>query len=154
MHWQPATWDAENHAIAYFWPGRWYVIHTFYTRGGVFAGCYCDIVLPNPTVAPAASDMRYTDLYVDVVVRADRSVFTKDQEVYDRAMLKHDALVAMHDEVFRELAALANHAEHWTGPFALISDHLARDDWHTLDPADPDFVAACADQWPIPFEQA
>jgi protein associated with RNAse G/E len=147
MHWRPATWTAENHAIAYLWPERWYVIHAFYAPAGVFAGCYCDIVTPNAVCAPDAAQIRYTDLYIDVVVRPDRSVFTKDHEVYARAMGVIPTLAEMRDRAFAELDALEGHARAWTGPFAHIAAHLARADWQTLDPASADFQTASAAQW-------
>ena len=147
MHWRPHTWNATNHAIAFFWPARWYVIHAFYDRAGDFAGCYCDIVTPNPPVAPHAKQIQYTDLYVDVVVRADHSVITKDQEVYDRVMRHNPEVAALHDDAFRELDALAAQAVAWTGPFAVIDAHLLRTDWETLDPTSATFAEACANQW-------
>jgi protein associated with RNAse G/E len=147
MHWRPATWTAENHAVAFFWPGRWYVIHAFYDRAGLFAGCYCDIVTPNPLPMPKVPTMRYTDLYVDVVVRADRSVFTKDHEVFGRAMQVVPALADLHDQAFRELDALEAHARAWSGPFAPVVERLMRTDWEMLDPASAEFAAARDAQW-------
>lgn len=147
MHWRTGTWLSENHEISFFWPGRWYVIHAFYDQATQFAGCYCDIVTPNPPVAADAVAINYTDLYVDVVVRPDHSVLTKDQEVYARAMLVNPALAAMHDQAFAELDDLADQARAWTGPFALLDDRLTRADWHELDPASATFTTACAAQW-------
>ncbi len=153
MHWRPATWEARNHAVAFFWPGRWYVIHAFYDGAGDFAGCYCDIVLPNPPVLPDAPEMRYTDLYIDVVVRADRTVFTKDHEVYARAEALNPTLRDLHAEAFAELDALAAHAEAWTGPFAAIGPRLIRTDWQTLDPSSAEYREACTQQWGVGLEQ-
>lgn len=147
MRWRPATWASENHSISFFWPGRWYVIHAFYDQDHLFAGCYCDIVMPNPPVAADAAAISYTDLYIDVVVRADHSVLTKDQEVYARAMLVHPLLAELHDQAFAELDDLAAHAQEWTGPFALLDARLTRADWHELDPASATYTAACAAQW-------
>jgi protein associated with RNAse G/E len=147
MRWRPATWNTKTHGLAFFWPEQWYVIHAFYDLAGDFAGCYCDIVTPNPPVSPNAPEMRYTDLYIDVVVRADHSVFTKDQEVYARAMQVNPNLAALHDEAFGELDQLAEHARAWTGPFVPVVAHLTRTDWETLDPTSTEFAAACAVQW-------
>lgn len=147
MHWQPATWQAETHAVAYFYPGRWYVIHAFYDRGGDFAGCYCDIVMPNPPIGDEATEVRYTDLFIDVVVRADRSVYTKDEEVYARAMQYNSYLGTIRTQAFEELDALANEARAWSGPFEPIAARLTRTDWEVLDPSSDEFVAARVAQW-------
>jgi protein associated with RNAse G/E len=152
MHWSYRTWEAQNHALAFVWPGRWYVIHAFYDPAGDFAGCYCDIVLPNPPVSPSATEIYYTDLYIDVVIRSDRSVFTKDEEVYARAMRVLPQLVELHDDAFRELATLAAHAQAWTGPFAAIGPHLARTDWATLDPSSATYLEARTQQWGATLE--
>lgn len=153
MHWRPGTWEAHNHSVAFFWPGRWYVIHAFYDAAGKFAGCYCDIVLPNPPMLPDAAEMRYTDLYIDVVVRGDRTVYTKDQEVYARAEAVNPTLRDLRAEAFRELDLLAAHAEAWTGPFADIGPQLARTDWATLDPASAEYREARTHQWGAGLEQ-
>lgn len=154
MHWRPATWEAQHHGLAFFWPGRWYVIHASYTLAGMLVGCYCDIVMPNPQIAPDATDIRYLDLYVDVVVRADRSVFTKDQDVYERAMRVHEELVSLRAPAFTALEALADHAQAWTGPFVVVRDQLIRTDWEQLDPNSADFAVACAQQWSDYFLEA
>lgn len=154
MHWRPATWLASEHAVAYLWPGRWYVIHAKYSPEGVFAGCYCDIVTPNPALPPDAADARYTDLYVDVVVRPDRSVYTKDHEVYARAMAAYPELAALRDRAFAELDGLAAHARAWTGPFTAVSDRLVRTDWELLDPQGAELAAACQRQWGASFQEA
>lgn len=147
MRWRPATWTAEDHAVAYFWPDRWYVIHAKYTPAGAFAGCYCDIVTPNPVLTPTATEARYTDLYVDVVIGADRSVATKDQEVYGRAMTHNPALAPLRERAFAELDALEADARAWRGPFHAIPDRLIRTDWELLDPAGAEFAAAYHTQW-------
>ena len=147
MHWRPATWHTETHNIAFFWPGRWYVINVKYTAEGQFAGCYCDIVTPNPPLRDEDGEVRYTDLYVDVVVTADKRVTTKDEEVYDRAMQHLPELVALRDQSFAELAALAAHARGWTGPFCAIPDRLQVTNWETLEPASAAFSVAAQRQW-------
>jgi protein associated with RNAse G/E len=152
MHWRPETWASRNHAVAFFWPGRWYVIHAFYDTAGSFAGCYCDIVVPNPIVAPDATEIRYTDLYIDVVVRADRSVYTKDHEVFGRAEVYNPSLAAMRAHAFAELDALEAAAQAWTGPFAAIGPQLLRTDWHTLDPSSAEYHEACTQQWGAALE--
>ncbi len=147
MHWRPNTWHAAHNEITFIWPGQWYVIHSFYDPMGDFAGCYCDIVMPNPPVTPDATEVRYTDLYVDVVVRADRSVFTKDHEVYGRAAVVNPHLAELRAEAFQALDTLEAHALAWDGPFAAVVAHLDRLDWQTLDPTSTSFAAACAAQW-------
>jgi protein associated with RNAse G/E len=147
MHWQHNTWETKSNEITFLWPERWYVIHAFYTNQQTFFGCYCDIVMPNPTVATDAASLRYVDLYVDVVVKPDHVVYTKDEEVYERAMKQNPNLVPIRRRVFDELDALATHARDWTGPFALIDEHIVRTDWQTLDPHSVDFAAARQQQW-------
>ena len=147
MHWQHNTWEAKSNEITFFWPTRWYVIHAFYTREKTFFGCYCDIVMPNPPVDPAATTLRYVDLYVDVVVKPDHSVYTKDEEVYARAMKQTPNLVPIRDQAFAELATLATHARDWTGPFAFIAEQIVRTDWQLLDPSSAEFTSDCAQQW-------
>jgi hypothetical protein len=151
MHWLPGTWHLDKHEISFCWPGRWYVISAFYDPAGSFAGCYCDIVTPNPRVTDDAPEIRYTDLYIDVVVRPDRTVLTKDEEVFARAMQVIPSLKPIRARAFAELDELAAHAHAWSGPFAPIHDHLSRTDWHMLDPKSPDFAAACASEWQPPF---
>jgi len=147
MHWQHNIWETKNHEITFFWPHRWYVIHVFYNHEKTFFGCYCDIVMPNPPFAPDSSNLRYVDLYVDVVVKPDHSVYTKDEEIYERAMKQNANLIPIRDRTFAELDALAAHARNWTGPFAILDEQIVRTDWHLLDAAGPEFVAACDSQW-------
>jgi len=103
-------------------------------------------------VLPDAPEMRYTDLYIDVVVRADRTVYTKDHEVYARAEAMNPLLIDMHADAFRELDALAAHAEAWTGPFTAIGPQLIRTDWHTLDPSSIEYHDARSQQWGATLE--
>ncbi|MBE3561721.1 MAG: DUF402 domain-containing protein, partial [Ktedonobacteraceae bacterium] len=89
MHWKPRTWISQKHSISYFWPCEWYTIHIGYDEDGRFASGYCDVVLPTPAYTSTSRELLYTDLYVDVVVCEDYSVYTKDQEVFDRAALHY-----------------------------------------------------------------
>ena len=147
MHWRHNTWEAKSHEITFFWPDRWYVIHAFYQRNKRFFGCYCDIVMPNQPIALDATEMRYIDLYVDVVVKPDHDVYTKDEEVYERAMKSYPDLLALHDQAFAELDALARHARDWTGPFAVLADEIIRTDWNELDAHSAEFAASRDAQW-------
>lgn len=149
MQWYHNTWDLRSHEVTYFWPGTWYVIHSFYTPAMDFNGCYCDIVKPNPAFRQDSPSMQYVDLYVDVVVRPDHSVYTKDEEVYARAAEAMPDLRDHRTEVFEEFAALADHARNWTGPFAIIPEHLLRADWHQLTAGDPSWQDEIRAQWPM-----
>ncbi len=148
MHWRYATWRARN-TITFLWPDRWYVIHAYYDDDRRFAGCYCDIVTPNPPLASDAAEASYLDLYVDVVVGADRSVSTKDEEVYRRAERAHPHLAALRERAFAELEGLAEHARAWSGPFAPIGERIVRADWHDLDPLSAAFGEARQRQWSV-----
>jgi protein associated with RNAse G/E len=147
MHWHYNTWETHAHEITFIWPSRWYVIHAFYTPEHQFFGCYCDIVMPNALLSDAACEVRYTDLYIDVVVDPQHGVITKDEEIYERAMHVNPQLIDVRDQAFAELDALATHARNWTGPFIPIKEKIVRTDWHLLDPTSSDFSAACLEQW-------
>ena len=147
MHWRYSTWPARHHEITFFWPNRWYVINAFYNNDLRFAGCYFDIVLPNSPDLLNAGEMRYTDLYVDVVVGDDYSVYTKDEEVYERAMRHNAELAELHDRAFSELVALADHARNWTGPFTAIAPTITQLEWQLLDPQSEEFAQARDRQW-------
>ncbi len=136
-HWKPHKWKpdfflAENHSISYFWPGAWYTIHMAYREDGTFAGAYCDIVLPTPPYTSFSRELIYTDLYIDVVVREDYSVFTKDQAVFDRAAQRYPIVEESRRNAFEALDWLEGHAKNWTGPFAVMPRHLPRTDWDSL----------------------
>ncbi len=136
MHWKPGTWISTRHSITYFWPAAWYTIHANYDADGHFAGCYCDLVLPSPAYTSASRELTYVDLYVDVVMRADRSVFTKDHEVFERAAMRYPIVEESRATVFAEMARLEAQAKDWIGPFAVIPKRLPRTDLETLSAAD------------------
>ncbi len=147
MRWRPATWYSEVWGLNFFWPGRWYALHVKYASDGHFEGCYCDVVTPNPKLTPDANEVRYTDLYIDVVVDRYRQVTTKDEEVFDWAMQRRPTLVELRDQTYHARDDLVRHARDWSGPFAAIPWQLNRTDWADLDPTSGAFVAACAAQW-------
>src|SRR6266567_2078908 len=89
MHWKPGTWISTKHSISYFWPERWYTLHIHYNQQGALIGAYCDIVLPVPSYSNTAREVIFIDLYIDVVMRQDFSVYTKDQDVFDRAAQRY-----------------------------------------------------------------
>ncbi len=134
MHWKPATWTSAKHQLTYFWKDAWYTIHVGYDEQGSFVSGYCDVVLPTADYTNTATEMIYTDLYIDVVVRADYSVYTKDQEVFDRAALRYPIVEHSRRKSFEVLDWLEEHAQHWTGPFALIPRQLPRTDFEQLTP--------------------
>ena len=136
-HWKPHRWKpnfflSDHHSISYFWPGEWYTIHIDYHEDGTFAEAYCDIVLPTPPYTSASRELIYTDLYIDVVVRDDHSVFTKDHEIFDRAALRYPIVEESRRKAFEALDQLEEDAKSWTGPFTVIPQHLPRSDWDTL----------------------
>ncbi len=136
-HWKPHKWKpdfflSENHSISYFWPGAWYTIHMAYREDGTFADAYCDIVLPTPPYTSSSRELIYTDLYIDVVVRDDYSVFTKDQAIFDRAAQRYPIVEESRQKAFEALDWLEVHAKNWTGPFDVIPRHLPCTDWNSL----------------------
>lgn len=134
MHWQPGTWTAHKHQLTYFWPDTWYTIHIGYDPQGNFVSGYCDVVLPNSNYSNSAKEMIYTDLYIDVVIRTDFSVYSKDQEVFDWAASKYPIVERSRAKSFQVLAWLEEQARHWTGPFALMPRTLPRTDFTDLSP--------------------
>ena len=131
-HWKPDSFFSKNHSLSYFWPGAWYTIHIGYHNDGSFNDGYCDVILPTPPYTSTSRELIYTDLYIDVVIREDRSVYTKDQEIFDRAALRYPIVEESRQKAFEVLDWLEEHARHWTGPFAVIPEHLPRTDWQTL----------------------
>jgi hypothetical protein len=131
-HWKPDFFFSKNHSLSYFWPGAWYTIHIGYHNDGSFSDGYCDVVLPTPPYISTSRELIYTDLYIDVVIREDRSVYTKDQEIFDRAALRYPIVEESRLKAFEVLDWLEEHARHWTGPFAVMPQHLPRTDWDTL----------------------
>ena len=134
MRWKPATWISAKHQLTYFWKDAWYTIHVGYDEHGGFVSGYCDVVLPTSDYTNTAPEMIYTDLYIDVVVREDYSVYTKDQEVFDRAALRYPIVEHSRQKSFEVLDWLEEHAKSWTGPFALIPRQLPRMDFEQLTP--------------------
>lgn len=138
-HWKPHKWKpdfflSEKHSLSYFWPGAWYTIHIAYFEDGTFSDGYCDIILPTPDYTSTSRELTYIDLYIDVVIREDFSVFTKDQEVFDRAALRYPIVEESRQKAFEMLDRVEEHAKHWTGPFSIMPRRLPRADWEELDP--------------------
>ena len=131
-HWKPDFFCSKTHSLSYFWPGAWYTIHVSYFEDLSFSDAYCDIILPTPPYTSTSRELIYTDLYIDVVIREDRSVYTKDQEIFDRAALRYPIVEESRQKSFEVLDWLEEHAKHWTGPFTIIPQRLPRTDWETL----------------------
>jgi len=135
MHWKPGTWVLEKHQLSYFWRDAWFTIHSNYNdETGRFLGAYCDVVLPSSDYTNTAQEMIYTDLYIDVVVREDYSVYTKDDEVFDRAAVRYPIVEQSRKKSFEVLAWLEEHAKYWTGPFTVMPRNLPRTDFEALSP--------------------
>lgn len=134
MHWRPGTWVAVKHQLNYFWRDEWYTIHIGYDEHGKFMSGYCDVVLPTDDYTNTARELIYTDLYIDVVMREDYSVYTKDQEVFDRAARRYPIVEQSREKSFEVLDWLEEHAKHWTGPFAIMPKQLPRTDFEKLSP--------------------
>lgn len=135
MHWRPGTWISQKHQLTYFWPEAWFTIHTGYDQAtGNFLSAYCDVILPGSGYTNTAKEMIYTDLYIDVVVREDSSVYTKDQEVFDRAAKRFPIVEQSRKKSFAVLDWLEEHARTWTGPFERIPRRLPRTDFENFSP--------------------
>ena len=134
MHWRPGTWVSQKHQLSYFWPDEWFTIHIGYDISGNFVSGYCDVVLPSADYTNSAQELIYTDLYVDVVVREDYSVYTKDHEVFDRAARYYSVVEDARKKSFEVLDWLEVQAKNWTGPFAHMPRKLPRTDFETLNP--------------------
>jgi protein associated with RNAse G/E len=134
MHWKPGTWIAKNHQISYFWPGSWFTLHFGYHQDGSFASGYCDVVLPTPSYTSTSRELIYIDLYIDVVVREDGTVYTKDHEVFDRAARRYPIVEESRQKSFEVLDWLEEHAKRWTGPFSVVPRQLPRTDFEQLSP--------------------
>lgn len=136
-HWKPHKWkpdffEAEHHSLSYFWPGAWFTCHISYHLDGSFSDGYCDIILPTPDYTSETRHLVYVDLYIDVVIREDGSVFTKDHEVFDRAARRYPIVEESRKKAFETLDWLEEHAKHWSGPFGVMPRRLPRTDWETL----------------------
>ena len=136
-HWKPDYWKpnyffAEKHSLTYFWPDAWYTIHISYFEDGSFASGYCDVVLPTPAYTCESQELIYTDLYVDVVIRDDYSVYTKDQEIFARAALRYPIVETSRQKAFEVLDWVEEQAKRWKGPFNQIPRQLPRTDFEKL----------------------
>jgi protein associated with RNAse G/E len=136
MHWKPGTWIRDKHCLSYFWANAWYTIHASYFADGRLSGCYCDMVLPTESYSSEARRLSYIDLYLDVVVREDHTVYTKDQQVFEWAALRYSAVRKAREQVYAEMDRLEAQARQWSGPFALIPTRLPRTDWEQHSPAE------------------
>lgn len=134
MCWKPGTWTSEKHQLSYFWPNAWYTVHIGYHKDGSFASGYCDVVLPTSLYTSTSRELIYTDLYVDVVIREDYSVYTKDQEVFERAALRYPIVEQSRQKSFEVLDWLEEHAKNWTGPFTIMPRQLLRTDFEQMSP--------------------
>jgi len=135
MCWKPGTWISQKHQLSYFWRDAWFTIHVGYDeKTGSFLSGYCDVVLPSSDYTNTAKEMIYTDLYIDVVVNEDHSVYTKDHEVFDRASMRYPTIEQYRKKSFEVLDWLEDHANQWSGPFSAIPQQLPRSDFETLAP--------------------
>jgi predicted RNA-binding protein associated with RNAse of E/G family len=107
-----------------------------YYEDGTFSDAYCDIILPTPPYTSTSRELVYTDLYIDVVVRDDYSVFTKDHAIFDRAAQRYPIVEESRHKAFEALDWVEEHAKHWTGPFTVMPRHLPRTDWEALTTAE------------------
>ena len=135
MRWRPNTWISEKHQVSYFRRDAWFTVHIGYdSKTGSFLSGYCDVVLPNSGYTNTAEEMIYTDLYIDVVVREDHSVYTKDHEIFDRAALRYPIIEQSRKQAFEVLDWLEEQARQWAGPFKQIPRQLPRTDFEKLNP--------------------
>ncbi len=134
MNWSTGNWVAVKHQLTYFWRELWYTIHIGYDNDGRFLSGYCDIVLPSENYSNTQAEMVYTDLYIDVVVRADHSVYTKDHAVYARAAKRFPVVQQAQQRAFAELDWLEGQAKAWTGPFRLFPARLPITDFERYSP--------------------
>ena len=131
-HWKPNFFYSEKHSLSYFWTDAWFTIHISYYENGSFAYGYCDIILPTPIYTSTSRELIYTDLYVDVVIREDHSVYTKDHEVFDRAAKRYPIVEESRQKSFEVLDWVEQHAKNWTGPFTVMPQHLPRTDFESM----------------------
>jgi protein associated with RNAse G/E len=136
-YWKPHNWKpdfflSERHSLSYFWPGAWYTIHAGYYADGSFSDGYCDIILPTPNYTSKSQELTYIDLYIDVVIREDFSVYTKDHEVFERAARYYPIVEESREQAFKALDQVEAYAKQWSGPFEVIPRYLPRTDWEQL----------------------
>jgi len=135
MRWRPGTWISPKHQLTYFWRDAWFTIHIAYdSTSGHFMSGYCDVVLPNSDYTNSARELIYTDLYIDVVVREDYSVYTKDHEVFDRAAQRFPIVEQSRRKSYETLDQLEVDAKSWTGPFASMPRLLPLVDFTQMSP--------------------
>src|SRR5260370_28076739 len=121
---------SSRHPVSFFWRDAWFTIHIGYDAETCrFHNGYCDVVLPNPGYTNAAEEMIYTDLYIDVVVREDGSVYTKDHEVFDRAAMRFPIVEQSRKRSFEVLDWLEEQDRNCMGPFNYIPRLLPRQDF-------------------------
>jgi len=134
MCWKTGCWVAQKHQLTYLWINEWYTIHVGYGLDGNFVSGYCDVVLPTAAYSNTAEELLYTDLYIDVVVREDYSVFTKDHEVFERAAHRYPIVEQSRQQSYVALNQLEEQAKRWSGPFSLFPRSLPRTDFERLSP--------------------
>jgi protein associated with RNAse G/E len=145
MHWKPGTWISPKHQLSYFWRDSWFTIHIGYEKNsGHFLSGYCDVVLPNSDYTNNAQELIYTDLYIDVVVREDYSVYTKDHEVFDRAAQRFPIVEQSRKKSYEALDLLEMRAKKWTGPFERIPRILPQVDFARMSPEEAAAVLRAA----------
>jgi protein associated with RNAse G/E len=91
-------------------------------------------VLPNADYTNTAQVLIYTDLYIDVVVHEDYTVYTKDQDVFERAARRYPIVEESRQKSFEVLDWLEQQAKNWTGPFTIIPRCLPRTNFESLSP--------------------
>ncbi len=146
MRWGTGTFSATYNTLHYWWPGERYLIGAQYL-GERLALVYCDVVLPLAALPVDAPERAYVDLYLDLVVRDDKTWFTKDHEVYDQAERLIPVLRAERPAAEATLEQLAAWAQEWSGPFRYVRDTLPRADWQLLDPGSPELAEAVRELW-------
>ena len=134
MNWKSGSWISQKHQLTFLWPHEWYTIHVGYDLSGTFISGYCDVVLPTSDYSNSSLELIYTDLYIDVVIREDYSVYTKDHEVFDRAAQRYPIVEQSRKKSFEVLDWLEEQANTWGGPFTLIPRQLPRTDFEHLMP--------------------
>jgi hypothetical protein len=141
LRWATGTFQATYNGLHYWWAGEQYLIGAHYD-GERFAGCYCDVVLPLVDAPLEAPEREYVDLYIDLVVNGDRSWYSKDQEIYDKAERVLPQLRPERPAAEATLERLEAWAAAWSGPFERVPLTLPRTDWHLLDPDSPALAEA------------
>ncbi len=66
------------------------------------------------------------------MIREDYSVYTKDQEVYERLARKYPIVAEARQKSYEVLDWMEEHAKNWTGPFAVMPRQLPRTEWENL----------------------